>query len=60
MANVQAEELVEYVYLGLQVSRQEDFMNLTIQQVRVWRQGHVHEPRGQPGRCRLVRFRSSC
>ena len=28
-------------------------------QVRLRCQGHVHEPRGRPGRCRAFRFRSS-
>lgn len=33
-----------------------DWAMINTMQVRVWRQGHVHEPRGWPSRCRALRF----
>lgn len=58
MANVQAEELVEYVPPNCQAMSRPMTLatKLTAQQVRLWSQGNVHEPRGRPGRCRVVRF----
>lgn len=60
LANVQCEELVEYVVPYPMHPLYHDRTLTPMVQVRLWRQGHVHEPRGRPGRRRLVRFRSSC
>ena len=53
MSNVQAEELVEYV---LHITYMPS-IPLTAIEVRLRRQGHVHEPRSRPGRCCAFRFR---
>lgn len=56
MANVQAEELVEYVHPDSQSTLG---CKADIDQVCFRCEGNVHEPRGWPGRCCVVRFRSS-
>jgi hypothetical protein len=56
MNNVQAEELVEYVYLSITPPKYIKLISNS--QVRLRRQGHVHELGGWPGRCCAVRFRS--
>jgi len=53
MNNVQAEELVEYD--AFYTTRIQDETNTD--KVRIRCQGHVHEPRSRPGRCRAFRFR---